>query len=108
MPLDPVCGMNVDPANAAGAFDYKGTKYYFCSKPCHQSFMLDPQRYLGGKDGHAHDGHDSGHHAASIPVAAKPSTSPDASRDRSSGAGLLSQVRHDAGAHGPRGGRSGG
>src|SRR6516164_8856335 len=76
MPLDPVCGMSVDPANAAGAFDYKSTKYYFCSKHCLQSFQSDPERYLGDKADHADHGHDSGHHAASIPVAAKPSTSP--------------------------------
>ena len=37
---DPVCGMNVDPAKAAGEFAYKGTKYYFCSKHCLHSFRI--------------------------------------------------------------------
>jgi P-type Cu+ transporter len=59
MALDPVCGMTVDPAKAAGAFEYKGTKYYFCSKHCLHSFGTDPERYLSRKaDGaHAHHRH---------------------------------------------------
>lgn len=31
--IDPVCGMTVDPATAAGKFDYEGQTYYFCSPP---------------------------------------------------------------------------
>src|SRR5574341_1270343 len=30
--LDPVCGMTVDPAKAAGHYEYKGTTYHFCSQ----------------------------------------------------------------------------
>ena len=45
MALDPVCGMTVDPAKAAGAFEHKGTKYYFCSKHCLHSFQSDPERF---------------------------------------------------------------
>ena len=59
MALDPVCGMTVDPATAAGAVDYKGTKYYFCSKHCLHAFGTDPERYLSKKADTAH-----GHHAA--------------------------------------------
>ena len=59
MALDPVCGMTVDPANAAGAFDYKGTKYYFCSKHCLHSFQSDPERFLSKKTAAVH-----AHHAA--------------------------------------------
>ena len=62
MALDPVCGMTVDPAKAAGEFDYKGTKYYFCSKHCVHSFRSDPERFLSRKAGAAHT-----HHAA-VPV----------------------------------------
>src|SRR5262249_41034823 len=57
MALDPVCGMTVDPAKAAGEFDYKGTKYYFCSKHCVHSFSSDPERYLSKKAGAAHVQH---------------------------------------------------
>jgi Cu+-exporting ATPase len=41
--------MNVDPAKAAGAFDYQGTKYYFCSKHCLAKFKAEPARYLVAK-----------------------------------------------------------
>jgi P-type Cu+ transporter len=62
MALDPVCGMTVDPAKAAGEFDYKGTKYYFCSKHCVHSFQSDPERFVSKKASAAHT-----HHAA-VPV----------------------------------------
>src|SRR5262245_10740058 len=48
MALDPVCGMTVDPARAAGQFDYEGTTYFFCSKGCLAKFAADPQKYLAG------------------------------------------------------------
>ncbi len=44
--LDPVCGMTVDPASAAGSVDLAGKKYYFCSPHCVQKFRADPERYL--------------------------------------------------------------
>jgi Cu+-exporting ATPase len=43
---DPVCGMEVDPATAAGASEYQGTTYYFCSPGCKRQFDKDPQRYV--------------------------------------------------------------
>src|SRR5580765_1861474 len=48
MALDPVCGMTVDPAKAAGQFEHKGTSYYFCSKGCLAKFAADPEKYLAG------------------------------------------------------------
>ncbi|MCS6318004.1 MAG: HAD-IC family P-type ATPase, partial [Nitrospira sp.] len=44
--IDPVCGMTVDPATAAGSFDYQGTRYFFCCQGCLTKFRADPQRYL--------------------------------------------------------------
>src|SRR5438309_3451198 len=38
MAIDPVCGMAVDPAKAAGSADYRGKKYFFCSKHCVSRF----------------------------------------------------------------------
>jgi Cu+-exporting ATPase len=35
---DPICGMSVDPANAAGASERDGQKYYFCSLMCKEKF----------------------------------------------------------------------
>ncbi len=46
--LDPVCGMRVDPANAAGSIIHAGTTYYFCSSHCVEKFRSDSQRYLDG------------------------------------------------------------
>ena len=43
---DPVCGMTVDPARAAGHFDHAGATYYFCSVGCLEKFKADPAKYL--------------------------------------------------------------
>jgi YHS domain-containing protein/uncharacterized membrane protein YraQ (UPF0718 family) len=42
---DPVCGMSIDPATAAGKADYAGSIYYFCSARCRSDFEQDPARY---------------------------------------------------------------
>ena len=47
MAVDPVCGMTVDPARAAGELEHDGTKYYFCSKGCLAKFAADPKKYVG-------------------------------------------------------------
>jgi Cu+-exporting ATPase len=63
MATDPVCGMNVDPAKAAGSHNYQGKTYWFCSTHCLGAFKSDPGRYLGGSGeggkhaNHAHGGH---------------------------------------------------
>ncbi|MFZ0708251.1 MAG: heavy metal translocating P-type ATPase [Candidatus Korobacteraceae bacterium] len=43
---DPVCGMNVDPANAAASVEYEHKLYHFCCKGCAEKFKSDPQKYL--------------------------------------------------------------
>jgi Cu+-exporting ATPase len=50
MATDPVCGMSVEPASAAGTFAYAGSTYHFCSPRCLEKFKADPQRYLRGAD----------------------------------------------------------
>ena len=42
---DPVCGMPIDPAKAAGEINYKGETYYFCSQSCLESFNGAPDKY---------------------------------------------------------------
>ena len=44
--VDPVCGMTVDPANAAGSFEYGGKTYYFCSTHCLHRFRENPESFL--------------------------------------------------------------
>ncbi|MFL6255256.1 MAG: heavy metal translocating P-type ATPase [Pyrinomonadaceae bacterium] len=36
--VDPVCGMKVDPARAAGTSERDGVRYYFCAPGCKQKF----------------------------------------------------------------------
>ena len=38
--------MTVEPAKAAGKFDFDGTAYYFCSVHCQKLFASDPAKYL--------------------------------------------------------------
>src|SRR5688572_15708837 len=47
MERDIVCGMQVDPAKAAGSSVHAGTTYYFCSKGCKAKFDAHPDLYLG-------------------------------------------------------------
>ena len=49
MAIDPVCGMTVDPATAAGSTTYKGTTYYFCAKSCLAKFEGNPDAFLAPK-----------------------------------------------------------
>jgi Cu+-exporting ATPase len=46
MTKDPVCGMNIQPAKAAGSFSYEGQDYFFCSTGCLEKFRAQPQRYV--------------------------------------------------------------
>jgi P-type Cu+ transporter len=46
--VDPVCGMTVDPAEAAGPFEHAGRTYHFCCEGCLEKFRADPESYLAG------------------------------------------------------------
>ncbi len=43
--MDPVCGMPVDPATAAGSHQWGGRTYFFCSQRCLEKFKADPGKY---------------------------------------------------------------
>jgi len=45
MERDVVCGMQVDPAKAAGTSVVNGKTFYFCSKACKTKFDADPSKY---------------------------------------------------------------
>ncbi len=47
--IDPVCGMTVQPATAAGSHVYEGKTYYFCCQGCLTKFQSDPVKYLKAK-----------------------------------------------------------
>ncbi len=42
---DPVCGMEIDPAKAAGYSEYEGQTHYFCNLNCKESFDAEPEKY---------------------------------------------------------------
>ena len=48
--IDPVCGMEVDPLNAADHREYMSQDIYFCSVGCATRFDQDPARYFGATD----------------------------------------------------------
>ena len=54
MATDPICGMTVDPNNAAGKHEHNGQTYYFCSQHCLTKFREDPDKFLGEKPHAAH------------------------------------------------------
>ena len=91
--IDPVCGMTVDPATAAGSFAHAGTTYHFCSRHCLEKFRSRSRRSISP-------------HPARNPVATSDAPAaagsevhlPDAPGDRSGRAGDLPEVRHGAGA----------
>lgn len=45
MERDVVCGMQIDPAKAAGTSEYNGKTYSFCSTGCKTKFDANPQQY---------------------------------------------------------------
>ena len=52
--VDPVCGMTIDPATAAGKSEYRGETIYFCHLGCKAKFDADPEKYV------AHEKHRRG------------------------------------------------
>ena len=44
--IDPVCGMEVTPEDAAGTFQYKGEQFYFCNESCLEQFQANPEHFL--------------------------------------------------------------
>jgi Cu+-exporting ATPase len=45
---DPVCGMTILPADAAGTVEHDGHRYHFCSDACLQRFRANPAEFVGG------------------------------------------------------------
>ncbi len=59
---DLVCGMTVDPKNAAATAVNGGITYYFCSASCRDKFERAPEQYIGASTqaGQRHGGHHHG------------------------------------------------
>ena len=46
---DPVCGMTVETASAAGSLTHQDNTYYFCSAHCLERFRAEPARFLSAE-----------------------------------------------------------
>ena len=46
MPIDPVCKMHIEIADAAASYDYHAMPVYFCSVECEKAFEKDPDKYM--------------------------------------------------------------
>ncbi len=44
--IDPVCGMQLDPAQAAAMSEFDGQRYCFCSAQCKEAFDEKPDAYV--------------------------------------------------------------
>jgi Cu+-exporting ATPase len=44
--IDPVCGMQVDPATAKHRSSHHGQDYFFCSARCRERFEAEPEKFL--------------------------------------------------------------
>lgn len=45
MTQDPVCGMDVQPEQAAGPSEFQGRTFDFCCPSCKEKFDREPDRY---------------------------------------------------------------
>lgn len=45
MAIDPVCGMEIEEAQAPATTEFEGRVYYFCSESCRDEFEANPQLY---------------------------------------------------------------
>jgi Cu+-exporting ATPase len=75
MTVDPVCGMQVDPATSKHVLEHEGARYAFCCAGCLNKFKADPKQYTAkpaaccGGHGHGHgNGHGHKHAPASHPT----------------------------------------
>lgn len=53
--IDPVCGMRVNPAEAAGTAQHQGRTYHFCSASCLQKFQADPSLFVNADGTAVHE-----------------------------------------------------
>jgi len=47
---DPVCGMDVDPADGKPVADHEDRRFHFCAERCRERFLADPDTYIEATD----------------------------------------------------------
>lgn len=63
---DPICGMRVDPEEAAGTSQFQGRTYYFCSTNCKREFDRNPATHAGHRHEQREAATDRPSHAPSL------------------------------------------
>ncbi len=71
---DPICGMTVDPRNAAAVVEREDGKFYFCSEHCRDAFIAQGKSTDEPTHEHSccHDGDHSPNETAKVATARKP------------------------------------
>src|SRR3990170_4268529 len=72
MASDPVCGMTVDEASAAGTSVFEGRTFYFCSAHCLRAFEANPKPFVASGASPVTAKVAAGHAMPAVPAAAKP------------------------------------
>ncbi len=74
MSIDPVCGMEVDPENAAAVVQRPDEKFYFCSEHCRDAFIAHGRITEESTHEHSccHSGEHSPNETAKVAAARKP------------------------------------
>src|SRR3989304_802206 len=71
MATDPVCGMTVDEASAAGTSVFDGRTFYFCSAHCLRAFEANPKPFVASGAPPVKAKVAAGHPRPAVPAAAK-------------------------------------
>ncbi|CAN5122674.1 heavy metal translocating P-type ATPase [soil metagenome] len=69
---DPICGMEVDPANAAAVAERDGETFYFCSKHCRDAFVKSEGAEAEAEHSCCHGSHHSPAETAAAAAERKP------------------------------------
>ena len=48
--IDPVCGMTIDPKDAAASVEFEGNVYHFCATACRDAFQESPKLYAAEEE----------------------------------------------------------
>lgn len=51
VPVDPVCGMEVEPGPGVPSAELAGETYYFCCGGCRERFLSDPEKFVAAPEG---------------------------------------------------------
>ena len=92
--IDPVCGMQVDPATSARWFEHKGTTYHFLQRSLSREIQKRSREFCN-----SHNNETGGGRNQRLPASRRGDSFvyvPDASRDPAGPSGVVSEMRDGA------------